>query len=94
MLRELDFRAVFLGDRIGFGLTTANVLYHMPDYPGLLQSFVWQFHDVAPDYPRLHRFLDHWRREIEAVIHTVEVAHKHEAPRPELRHAKFHARLH
>ena len=94
MLRELDFHAVFLGDRAGFGLTTANVLYHMPDHPGLLQSFVWQFHDVAPDYPRLYKFLDHWRREIEAVIHTVEVAHKHQAPRPEFRNARFHANLH
>jgi hypothetical protein len=26
----------------GFGLTTANILYHLPDHPGILQSFIWQ----------------------------------------------------
>lgn len=59
----------------GYRLTTAEVLYHMPDHPGLLQTFLWQTYDRAPRYPRLSRFLDHWRREIEAVIHTVRVAH-------------------
>lgn len=66
-----DF-AVQLG---GSRLTTTEVLYHMPDYPGILQSFIWQTYDVAPDFPRLKQFLDHWRREIEAVIHTIRVAH-------------------
>ena len=66
-----DFAAQLRGAR----LTTAEILYHMPDYPGLLQSFVWQTQDIAPEFPRLHQFLDHWRREIEAVIHTVRVAH-------------------
>lgn len=66
-----DFAVQLRGSR----LTTTEVLYHLPDYPGILQSFLWQTYDVAPDYPRLHQFLDHWRREIEAVIHTVRVAH-------------------
>ena len=94
MLRELDFRTVFLSDRAGFGLTTANILYHLPDHPGLLQSFVWQFNDVAPDYPRLLQFLDFWKREIEGVIHTVEVAHKHLVWQSEVRNARFHGHLH
>lgn len=59
----------------GAGLMTAEVLYRMPDHPGLLQSFVWQTLDTAPAFPRLNRFLDHWRREIEAVIHSIRVAH-------------------
>lgn len=88
------FRTVFLEGRGGYGLATANILYHLPDHPSLLQSFIWQFHDIAPDYPRLARFLDHWRREIEAVIHSVEVAHKHMKPSAELRPAAFHRRLH
>ena len=29
----------------GFGLTTANIFYHRPDYPAVLQSFLWQRHD-------------------------------------------------
>jgi uncharacterized protein Usg len=58
----------------GWRLTTAEVLYYMPDHPTLLQSFVWQTLDLAPRYPRIHRFLDYWKREIEAVIHSVRLA--------------------
>jgi uncharacterized protein Usg len=58
----------------GWRMTTAEVLYFMPDHPRLLQSFVWQTLDLAPRYPRIEQFLDHWRREIEAVIHSVRIA--------------------
>ena len=47
--------AVKLGD---YRLTTAEILYHLPDHPGVLQSFIWQDYDIAPDYPVLHKFLD------------------------------------
>ena len=57
----------------GERLTTTQVLYYMPDSPSLLQEFVWQTLDLAPEYPRIHRFLDFWRREIDAVIHSVSV---------------------
>ena len=60
----------------GYGLTTAEIHYYLPDYPSLLQQFVWQHYDLAPMFPELHRFLDHWRREIEAALHSVRVAHK------------------
>lgn len=68
---DRDFSAQMKGLR----LTTAEVLYYMPDHPSLLQSYLWQTQDLAPKYPRLLRFLDFWRQEIEAVIHTVRVAH-------------------
>lgn len=58
----------------GWRLATAEVLYYMPDHPTLLQSFIWQTLDLAPSYPRIHRFLDFWRREIDAVIHSVQLA--------------------
>ncbi len=58
----------------GWRLATAEVLYYMPDHPSLLQSFVWQTLDLAPQYPRIHKFLDFWRREIDAVIHSVQLA--------------------
>ena len=58
----------------GWRLATAEVLYYMPDHPKLLQSFVWQTLDLAPAYPRIHKFLDFWRREIDAVIHSVRLA--------------------
>jgi uncharacterized protein Usg len=57
----------------GKRLTTAEVIYFMPDHPSLLQRFMWQTLDIAPDYPRVHQFLEFWRREINAVIHSVNV---------------------
>lgn len=59
----------------GFGLTTANILYRMPDHPGLLQSFVWQNHDLHPVFPELRKFLDFWARELEGALHSVTVSH-------------------
>ena len=34
-----------------FRLTTAEILYHMPDAFHLLQSFIWQKLDKAPEFP-------------------------------------------
>jgi uncharacterized protein Usg len=68
-LTDRDFSVQLTGRR----LTTAEVLYYMPDNPSLLQSFLWQTLDRAPDFPRIHQFLDFWRREIDAVIHSVSV---------------------
>lgn len=66
----------FLRHRLaGYSLTTAEILYHMPDHPHLLQTFVWQDHDLYPDFPELKRFLDFWRRSIEGPLHSVTVAH-------------------
>ena len=58
----------------GATLLTAEVLYYMPKHPALLQTFMWQTLDEAPRFPRLEKFLDFWRREIDAVIHSVRVA--------------------
>lgn len=57
----------------GYRLTTAEILYHMPDHPAVLQSYVWQDLDIAPKFPVLHRFLDFWGREIEGRLHSVRV---------------------
>jgi len=35
----------------GYGLTTAHILYRMPDHPSLLQSYIWQEYDLAPRFP-------------------------------------------
>ena len=63
-------------DWAGYGLTTAHILYGMPDHPLLLQSYVWQGYDLAPQFPGLTRFLDFWKRELEGPLHSVSVAHK------------------
>lgn len=59
----------------GFSLTTAEILYRMPDHPSLLQSFIWQEYDVAPCFPRLKEFLDFWTDNLEGKLFKVTVAH-------------------
>lgn len=59
----------------GYRLTTAQILYHMPDYPALLQEFVWQHLDMAPSFPVLHKFLDFWAHNLDGKLHSVHVAH-------------------
>ncbi len=57
-----------------YRLTTAEILYHLPDHPGLLQSYLWQNLDIAPAFPELRRFLQFWTREIEGKLHSIRVA--------------------
>lgn len=59
-----------------YRLTTAEILYHLPDHPSLLQTYLWQEYDLAPDFPELHRFLGFWTREIDGRLHSVLVASK------------------
>lgn len=60
----------------GYSLTTAEILYRMPDHPRLLQSFVWQDYDVAPKFPRLEAFLTYWKEHLEGPLYRVTVSHK------------------
>ena len=57
-----------------YRLITAEILYHMPDHPALLQTFIWQDYDLAPRYPELNRFLGFWVDKIEGKLHSVYVA--------------------
>ena len=58
----------------GYRLTTAQILYHLPDYPQLLQEFIWQRLDIAPDFPQLKEFLNFWERRIDGKLHSVTIA--------------------
>ncbi len=58
----------------GYRLTTAQILYHLPDYPQLLQEFIWQQLDVAPEFPQLKNFLEFWERRIDGRLHSVTIA--------------------
>ena len=64
--------------RIRNTIVTINVLYWMPDYTHILQEFIWQTADVRPEYPRVHRFLNYWHDNIEAVISEVNIADNYE----------------
>ena len=57
-----------------YRLTTAEILYHMPDHPTLLQSFIWQDLDIAPRFPVLHKFLNFWTHSLDGKLHSVRVA--------------------
>jgi uncharacterized protein Usg len=57
-----------------YRLTTAEILYHIPDYPALLQTYVWQELDIAPKYPVLQKFLKFWRSSLDGRLHSVRVA--------------------
>ena len=51
-----------------YRLTTAEIIYRMPDHPDLLQSFIWQKLDLAPDFPELRRFLEFLDRNVKATL--------------------------
>jgi uncharacterized protein Usg len=65
----------FIRQLEGYGLTTATILYRMPDHRDLLQTYVWQEYDLAPKFPVLLKFLEFWKRELEGPLHSVTVAH-------------------
>lgn len=46
----------------GYGLTTAHILYRIPDFESVLQTYVWQDYDLAPDFPRCTGSLTFGRR--------------------------------
>jgi uncharacterized protein Usg len=66
-----DFEKMFVG---GYSLVTINVIYYLPDHKSLVNEFMFQTMDLRPKYPRVERFLDYWRREIDAVIKEVQLA--------------------
>lgn len=57
-----------------YRLTTAEIIYYLPDYPELLQSYIWQEYDLAPRFPVLNRFLDFWSHNLEGKLHSIHVA--------------------
>jgi uncharacterized protein Usg len=59
----------------GYSLTTAEILYWMPDHPSLLQSYIWQDYDLFPDFPVLRKFLDFWARTLDGPLFQVTVGH-------------------
>lgn len=65
-----------LAELRGFSLTTAEILYRLPDHPSLLQTFIWQEYDLHPRFPRLRAFLDFWTANIEGRLYRITVAHK------------------
>jgi len=78
----------------GYSLTTAEILYRIPDYPLLLQTYIWQEYDVHPRFPRLRTFLEFWEQNLEGKLHKVTVAHRRLIAPAELRVLDGEYRLH
>ena len=58
----------------GYRLTTAEILYQLPDHPALLQTYLWQEYDLVPRFPVLNKFLRFWETKLEGRLHSVRVA--------------------
>ena len=72
----MRFASEFEMQLAGYGLTTAQILYRLPDFESVLQTYVWQQYDLAPDFPEMNRFLDFWKDNIEGPLHSVRYAHR------------------
>ncbi|SLN34666.1 Usg-like family protein [Roseovarius albus] len=78
----------------GYGLTTAEFFYHMPDHIHVLNTFIWQEYDLAPDYPRLFEFVEFWQNEIDGPLHSVSFTHRKLVSAGEWRNVKGEFHLH
>jgi uncharacterized protein Usg len=75
MASSVSASSDFVKQLAGYGLTTAQIFYRMPDHPALLQTYLWQHYDLCPQFPELNKFLEFWTRELEGPLHSVTVAH-------------------
>jgi uncharacterized protein Usg len=60
----------------GYGITTAHILYRIPDFASVLQTYVWQDYDLAPDFPEMRKFLEFWEEELDGPLHSVRYSHR------------------
>ena len=60
----------------GWSLATAEIYYRMPDARSLIQTYLWQDYDLAPDFPEMHKFLDFWKEKLDGPLHSVRYAHR------------------
>ena len=84
----------FRAQLAGFSLTTAEILYRLPDHPSLLQTYVWQDYDLCPRFPVLNCFLAFWLEKLEGPLYSVTVAHSRLIKPAELRAIGGEFRLH
>lgn len=56
-------------------IVTVNVLYYIPNYQNLIQEFLWQTEDIVPELYRVHKFLNFWKNNIDAIIKEIIVSY-------------------
>ena len=77
-----------------YRLTTAEILYHLPDYPSLLQTFLWQELDIAPKFPVLWKFLKFWEKNLDGKLYKITVCSAQLIKPAEFKMADFSASIH
>lgn len=55
-------------------LVTVDILYYRPDYPSLIQEFIWGTEDQIPEYYRVYTFLNYWKHNIDAIVKEIFIA--------------------
>jgi len=78
----------------GFRLTTALITYRLPDYPALLQEYLWQNFDKAPRFPVLEKFLGFWENNLDGKLYAVEVCSAELIQPARFQHIEHDVRLH
>lgn len=56
----------------GYRLILARIFYRLPDHPLILNEYIWQDYDVAPQFPKLNGFIQFWREKIDGQLHSVQ----------------------
>jgi len=68
-------------------VVTINIRYYRTDYRSILQEFIWQTEDYCPEIPRIHKFLNYWKNNIDAIIHEIMISTDNNK---DFRNALFH----
>ena len=72
----MQYKSDFELQLAGYGITTAHILYRIPDFESVLQTYVWQEYDLAPDFPEMRKFLEFWEEKLDGPLHSVRYTHQ------------------
>ena len=86
--------AAYLQDLRGFVRVTYEITYRLPDFKNLLNTFIHEREDRAPDYPELCAYLNWWDKNIEGPIHSIRATKVRLITPREMKHVGHEFRLH
>lgn len=78
----------------GYSLVLARIFFRLPDHKLLLQEYIWQDEDIAPEFPKLKNFLKFWTEKLDGPLHSVEFTHRQLIRENEWRNQKGHFIIH
>ncbi len=64
----------------GYAMTTAQILYRIPDFRHRVMEYFWRDFDLAPDYPELNRFLETWQKTGRSALVAVTITQIQDRP--------------